>query len=324
MILAFWIVLIAAFVLTAGYYAGTETGFYRLNRVRLRYRLERGSRTARRLDALMRRPDEFVITTLVGNNLFVFLATLICTRLYEPAYGQRAEFIATLTLIGPIFLFGEVLQKEIFRRAADVLMYRATGMLRWSSRIFYPAVFLLKQVQRFWSIFTRGAPLGSELQVGRKRLDHFFSESVQEGTLSLHQRTMAANIMKLQELCVERLMIPLEKTVSLGLDETLERCRELARTSPYRRFPIAEEDGRLIGVVNVLDVLSHREGPFEVRRYMRQPVVFDREARVIDALHRLKHSHQPMGFVKDAEGGVSGIITIKDLVEEIVGELAAW
>ena len=72
MILAFWIVLIAGFVLMAGYYAGTETGFYRLNRVRLRFRLEQGSPVAERLDGLMRRADEFVITTLVGNNLFVF------------------------------------------------------------------------------------------------------------------------------------------------------------------------------------------------------------------------------------------------------------
>ncbi|HUW57193.1 MAG TPA: CNNM domain-containing protein [Planctomycetota bacterium] len=322
--LVFWIVIIGGCILLAGYYAGTETGFYRLNRVRLRFRMEAGDVRARRLDAVVRRGDRFVVTTLVGNNLFVFLATFICTRLYAPTYGTDAEWMATLTLIGPIFIFGEVLQKEIFRRSADVLMYRATGVLKWSSRLFAPAVWVLGQLQRFWTSFARAAEAERELQVERHRLYHFFSESAQEGQLSAYQHDMAVNIMKLQQLRVERVMIPAASAVSVPLDGTFETCCELARTSPYRRFPVADADGKLIGVVNVLDVLADRETPFEVRRHLREPTVFDREASVIDALHVLKRSRQPMGFVRDEGGAILGIVTIKDLVEEIVGELGEW
>ena len=324
MILAFWIAIIGACILLAGYYAGTETGFYRLNRVRLRFRVDRGDPDALRLDAVLRRGDAFVITTLVGNNLFVFLATFICTRLYVASYGGDAEWMATLTLIGPIFIFGEVLQKEIFRRSADVLMYRATRLLKWSMRVYAPAVSVLGQLQSFWTFFARTAEAQRELQVERHRLDHFFSESAQEGMLSRYQHDMAVNIMKLQQLRVEKVMIPTDEAVSVPLDSTMEACRHLARTSPYRRFPVTDADGKPVGVVNVLDVLADRETPFEVRRHLRQPTVFDREASVIDALHILKRSQQPMGFVRDDGAATVGIITIKDLVEEIVGELGEW
>lgn len=322
--IVFWIGLIGACILLAGYYAGTETGFYCLNRVRLNFRLERGSPSAGRLAEVLRKPDEFVITTLVGNNLFVFLATFLCTRLYEGGYPERAEFMATVTLIGPIFIFGEVLQKEIFRRAADVLMYRAARMLVWSARIFRPVVLILKQVRHFWTIFMPGTEADRERRVERGRLRHFFRESAQEGMLSAYQHDMAANIMKLQDLRVEGVMIPMSAVVSVRLDGTFEDCRDLARTSRYRRFPVTDSEGKLVGVVNVLDVLGHREGPFEVGRHLREPAVLDRDANVIDALHLLNRSRQPMGFVKDAEGCLLGIVTIKDLVEEIVGELGEW
>ena len=324
MILAFWIALIAGCIVLAGYYAGTETGFYRLNRVRLRFRLDQGDAAARSLDTVVSRGEEFVITTLVGHNLFVFLATFICTRLYEPTHGHDAEWMATLTLIGPMFLFGEVLGKEIFRRSADVLMYRATRLLRWSAGAFRPVVFVLKQLQRFWGFFTRATDAEREMLVERQRLHHFFSESAQEGMLSAYQHDMAVNIMKLQQFRVEGVMRPTAETVSVSSDLGLEDWRDLARTSPHRRFPVADAAGRLIGVVNVLDVLSDPETPFQLKRHLRQPTVFDREASVIDALHVLKRSRQPMGFVKDADGEVIGIVTIKDLIEEIVGELGEW
>lgn len=321
---AVWVTLIAACILTAGYYAGTETGFYRLNRVRLRFRLKKGAPGAKRLADLLRRPDEFVITTLVGNNLCVFLATFMCTRLYERTYPEGAEFYATWTLIGPIFFFGEVLQKEIFRRAADVLMYRAARMLTWSVRVFRPAVSVLKQIQRFWTVFMPESGAGLELQVGRQRLYHFFSESAEEGTLSTYQQVMAANIMKLEKLPVEHAMIPLQAAVSIRMDQTYEECCQLARSSAYRRFPVTDAQGKLVGVVNLLDVLAAGEEPFDMSRYLRQPTVFDRSANIIDVLHQLKRSRQPMGFVRNGDGDILGIVTIKDLVEEIVGELGEW
>ena len=325
MIVTLGVLIITSCILLAGYYAGTETGFYRLNRVRLRFRLKEGSESAKHLDEMVAKPDEFIITTLVGNNLCVFLATLVCTQLYElGGHYEDASRLATLTLVGPIFIFGEVLQKEVFRRAADTLMYRATKMLKLSMKVLSPVVVLLKQVQRFWGIFMRGPGAGRELQVGRHRLYHFFSESADEGTLSDYQKTMAANIMRLENLRIEKVMIPFGDAASIRLSQTLDEFREIVRKSPYTRFPVSSPHGRLLGIVNVFEVLSHSAGPFQIAQYLREPTELDRETSVIKALNRLKHSGQPMGFVTEDHEKVVGIVTVKDLVEEIVGELGEW
>ena len=130
--------------------------------------------------------------------------------------------------------------------------------------------------------------------------------------------------MKLQELTVERVMIPRREAVSVEMDRSHQTFRELAQLSPYRRLPVSDARGKLVGVVNVLDVLSHKGGPFRLKDYTRRPALFPTHANVIDALHVLKRARQPMGFVTDDNGETVGIITIKDLVEEIVGELGAW
>ena len=316
------IVFIAACILMAGFYAGTETGSYRLNRIRLRLRAEDGDSAAGRLTVVLRSADEFVITTLVGNNLFVFLATYVCTRLYKPHY--RAEILATATLFVPIFLFGEVAQKEIFRRAADVLMYRAVPLLRLSVWVLRPVVKLLKGVQGFWTIFLKHSGGGDELELSRRRLNYFFSESAAEGVLSIYQSHMARNIMSLQEVRLDRVMIPIERVATLPLNASFEECRRTIAEQPYRRFPVIDESGRPVGLVNVLDVLAHGDAPFDIRDYIRKPTRLQRDMNVTDALHLLKRSRQPMGFIADAEGHTAGIVTIKDLVECIVGELQEW
>ncbi len=317
-------ILIVVCIVAAGFYAGVEMGFYRLNRVRLALAIRKRSRRAAWLDACVRRPDRFVVMTLVGHNLFVFFATFLCTRLYEPAWGERAEFLSTLTLIVPIFVFAEVLPKEVIGRAADTVMYRVSAALALSDRVLAPAVWLLVRVQRLWRIFPRYRTAPAEIDVERHRLEYFVGVGAQEGALTAYQHAMAANIMRLRATAVDRIMVPRASVVSLDSGRSLDDCRALARQNHFRRYPVADASGRLVGFVNILDVLGHEQGVFDLADHVRRPVVLRPDDSVIDALHRLKRGGQPMGFVEDSGGHVVGIVTLKDLIEEITGELGAW
>ncbi len=191
--------LIVLCILAAGFYSGTEMGFYRLNRVRLALRLRQRSRSAAWLDAMARQPDRLVVTTLVGHNLFIFLATFACTRIYEPYWPDRADYLATLTLLVPVFIFGEVLPKEVIGRTADVVMYHLAALLALSEKALLPATWVLVRIQRLWRIFPRYRTAPAEVDVEHHRLDHFLSEGAREGTLTAYQHAMAGNIMRLRE-----------------------------------------------------------------------------------------------------------------------------
>jgi CBS domain containing-hemolysin-like protein len=321
---AFWIVLIIACVLFSGYFSGVETGYYRLNRVRLRYYLEENLPAAVRLHEIIRHPQDFLIFTLTAQNLFNFSATFVCTKLFEPAWHHQAEFIATLVLSLPLFIFGEMVPKEVYRRASDVLMYRGTRVLWWASKLAYPAVAVLKRVLWLATLFARkGAPPGDVL-LERQRLRHYFTASAEEGVLTDYQSTMARNIMKLRETRVDRVMVPADQVITVKIDATLEDCRILGLVTHFRRLPAVDRDGKMPGVVNFIDVLAHPGGPFDLRQYLRKPQLLPRSTPVTEALNLLKRAGQPMGFVTDDAGNIIGILTVKDLVEEIVGDLGAW
>ena len=311
-------------ILVAGFYAGVEMGFYRLNRLRLALRVQKGSRTAAWLQSCVRRPDEFIVMTLVAQNLFLFVATFLCTRLYEPAWGERAEFLSTLTLVLPFFVFGEVVPKEAIGRAADVVMYRVSAALAFSERLFHPLVWTIMKIERLWRVFPRYRSAPAEVEVEGHRLEYFLQEGAKEGALSAYQHSMAANIMKLREIKVEGIMVPRASVASLRIGQSLDQCREVARSHHHRRLPVADEHDRFIGVVNILDVLAWNIEGFDLRDHVRRPVVLRRDDSVIDALHQLRRGGLPMGLVEDGSGDVVGIVTLKDIVEEIVGELGAW
>ncbi len=311
-------------ILVAGFYAGVEMGFYRLNRLRLAFRVKQRRRDAVWLADCVKQPDPFVVMALVAQNLFVFVATFLCTRMLEPSWGERAEVLSTLVLVVPLFVFGEVVPKEAIGRAADTAMYHFWAALAFSERLFRPGVWLVVRLQRFWRIFPRYRAVAPESEVERHRLEYFLGEGAKEGTLSAYQHAMAANIMKLRARKVEGVMVPRASVVSLAVGQTLDECRAAARSNRHRRFPVADEQGRLIGVVNILDVLAWDIDGFDLREHLRRPVVLRRDDSVIDALHRLRRGGVPLGLVEDEKGDVVGIVTLKDLIEEIVGDLGAW
>ena len=316
--------LIIAAIGLAGFYGGTETGFYCMNQFRLRLRVEAGDSAARALQRLVSRPQLLISTVLVGTNLGIYAATVLCTEKLR-GYGltARADFWSSV-ILPPIFLvFADMTPKSIFQRHADVLMYRTVLPLRVSEVVFYPFSSFLRWVSRLPQFLLRHRIVQRTAPVTSDSFRFYLSEGAAHGALSSYQRTMAENILRLKSVPVEAAMTPLGRTVMIREDATAQELSRLLRAHRYSRFPVWRGSREhIVGTINVLDVVS-AERP-DVRSLTRGVLSVSAGTSVADALALMRRMKQPIAMVTDLAQHAVGIVTAKDLVEEIVGELHAW
>ena len=235
MLISILIILIS--IIFAGLFSGLETGNYTLNRVRLHYKLtqDKPGRKIRTLAKNISDPQLFIFTTLVCHNLFVFIASTMVTHLYikYEIGGEEIKFLmdfipwsseiaATLTLMLPIFIFGEIGPKNLFRINSDVLMYLTAGIQRFCIVVCLPVTWPLKFLS---AILTRSKDFSHEMKnITMQKLKYFLTESRQGGVISSRQSKIISNIMVMHTLPITQVMISLEAMKAIPVDSTVLEC----------------------------------------------------------------------------------------------------
>ncbi|MCA9243442.1 MAG: DUF21 domain-containing protein [Phycisphaerales bacterium] len=317
-----------AALLASAFFSGAETGAYSINPVRLRVESEGGSHRARRLARLMERREDIVITTLVGTNIADYCATACVTGLLlaTSASPTRAELITTAIVTPLVLVFGGVLPKDWFRREADRLMLIASGPLAIMAAMIR-SLGLTAMLRGFVRYLTRWLnPDGNEQAVllPRAQTVALLEEGAVRGGLSAFQRETMERVMKLGGVRVQTIMTPLNRAAILPDTTSRDDFLRVARMSHFSRIPIwRDAASNLIGVINVYDVLTDDTGR-DVLDFLKPAVYIPPGTTAPAALLRLQQSHEAMAIVRDANGACIGLLTMKDLVEEIVGELEDW
>ncbi|MBS3763074.1 MAG: HlyC/CorC family transporter [Planctomycetes bacterium] len=318
------VLLIALFVFLSAFFSGSETGFYCLNRIRLRFRKIHGWKGAASLHKLIRRPQVAISAILIGNNITIYGATVVCgSLLNESGVTHRADLYSSLIMPPILLIFAEIIPKSLYQRRADTLMYKAASLLRFCEFVFYPLIAVLRSTLRI----VRKA-LGEKRertdQFTPDKLRFFLSEGASLGVLSPYQHRMAENVLRVKSLELSAAMVPLDEVAMIPESSTFEKLQKIMREHRFSRFPVyAEKRSNVTGIINVIDVLCADEDQADMQSLSRPPVYLNEKLSVGEALYILQRAHQQMAIVK-SEGEVIGAVTVKDLVEEIVGELAAW
>ena len=314
-------------ILGSALYSGVETGAYTFNRTRHRLALAEGSSRAHLVQVLTNDMTGFVVLCLVGTNLSNALVSFSTTLAFEHMRWQNPDLISTV-LIGPIlFMLGELLPKELFRRHADRLVYATAPLLRLSALLLRPATLLLEAVN--WILLRlglRGAESGDRLHA-QERIRQAVAAGREGGTLTAYQSTLAHNIFALEKRTVHEVMQPLDDVDCVEASMELNAARAFATSRRHTRYPVYRDRRRqVVGVVHAWDLVFEERPGLTVRNYVRDPVYVRPETRVVDALYRLRRKRTNMAVVArepDEQGRreALGVVTLKDLVEEITGEL---
>ena len=320
---AYFFLLICSLAMMA-FFNGSETAVVSASSVRIEILAQQNDRRARFIKALMREPDRMLGTVLVGTNLMVTaagLAGLQLTRMLLPHHERFQELANTLVMTFVILLFCEILPKTVFRARADSLALRSARMLRVSAALLRPLVMFFTMISQRVVRFAGDEDKAERSRIMREELKLLAEMGEEAGTLKKDQIRMVHGVLDLDERTIGKIMTPLVDMVALPEKTPVEVFLQQVADTGFSRIPVYR--GRIdniVGVVNVLDVLYAEALPDTITSFIRRDIRHEPESRrVLPLLKELSRS--PMVFVVDEYGGVVGLVTIEDLVEEVVGDI---
>ncbi|MEM6551548.1 MAG: CNNM domain-containing protein [Planctomycetota bacterium] len=348
--MAFWLTLMMVGFFGSALYSGMETGAYRINRVRLHIRLQRGDKRVRSLDRLLKNPTLLLATLLIGNNLANYMGTASLSVILDGrALPEWQVVLLNTAIVTPVlFVFGEVLPKDLFSRFSDALMPRLAWVLR-TSEVVFTAVGLVPVVRGFGAAVLRltGKKEAVRVTHPRRTFHTLVREGVGYGLISDEQSALADRVLQLAGKTVADEMTPWDEAVTVGLGDPLERVWEMMDRSGRSRLPVVDAEGEVVGVLNTLEVLfAGRGAGGTVGGMMGQVVRLAGGMPLRSGLARMQAEHVGLAVVvgEDGDGTAEraaqnpsasagfgaeagnpiGLVTVKDLVEPVTGELTSW
>ena len=322
-----WIALTGGLTLSF-LYSGLETGSYVVNKIRLDLLSEAGERRAVRLQSALRGKYEPLGVLLIGNNLANYLASAGIVMILSSRRWAHPEWSATFILTPIVFVFCELLPKSLFQRYGETITYRLSSFLNQSRRVFtlVGLVGLLGLTVRV-IIRCLGKRLDSSSDdpfEGISRIGAIIAEGRASGAITQTQSVMAHRIVNISNVTLSDVMVPIDRAILVPQQADSNVIRELLKQHGHPRMGVysASRDN-IVGVVNAYKVLLS-QADLPIVEQMDEPVKLPERMNIIEALIEMRQSRTVIAFVVGRSGKCVGLVTMKDLVEEIVGELEEW
>ena len=323
----FWAAVMLAGFGGSALYSGMETGVYTLNRVRLQVLADRGQRGAVALRRMLDRPASLLATLLVGNNVANYLGTLgLAVLLGQLDLSDWQTILLNTLLVTPfLFVFGETLPKDTMTAHSDRLMPPLAPVLG-ASRFVFTATGVVPLIGLFSAGVLRlmGQPAGDPVFAPRRRVEMLVREGVGSGILSDEQSAIVDRVLRLGGRTVRQEMVAWSDVLTVREDDPPSRLWELASVTQRSRFPVLGGRGELVGLIDAFDALLHTPQTCPpIARLMTPPQTVDADRPLRQALQAFQEHGTAIAVVLDRDRPV-GVVTVKDLVEPITGELSSW
>ena len=326
---------ITFFVILAGLFAGSETGMYQLSRLRLRLGVEKKHLPFIILNRCLSDSSGLLLSMLIGTNLAHYLATSIVTSMFLSRVDSErtAELFATLLTVPILFVFAELIPKNMFFYRADLLMpyvspvlYSFHTVLRWCGII--P---LLKLISVFFARLM-GLAADSKTVIAsaqRHKIHAILHDTREEGFLSPVQSEMVNRLVGISHVHLSSVMIPVHNVETVDVNSDNSVLLNKLNKCAFTRLPVTEGPaGNIIGFISIYEVLNSSETFTDLRNFTKPIRKLDADMTVIDATNIMQKENHKIVLVtragRLAGEKPAGIVTMKDLVEELLGELAEW
>ncbi|MBQ7904103.1 MAG: HlyC/CorC family transporter [Oscillospiraceae bacterium] len=310
------------FLLCSAYCASAETAYTAVSRVRLRTMADKGNRKAKKALWVCDRFDKTLTTVLIGNNIFhascASLSTLLVMKQFSSEYVVYGTLLTTII----VYLFAEMLPKSIAKVRSEEIVLLYSGSMALFVKILTPVSFLFSGISAIISrLFASEAKEGT---VTEEDLLTIIETIEDEGVLEPEKQELINSAIEFASKVAEDIMIPIEEMVSVSSTTPIDELAAFLKTSPYSRVPVYEgSEDNIVGILPVTVFLSKyaMKAPVSIRKLLMKPYVFDRNTEITELLSRMRLNKLHMVFICDENRKKLGIITMEDILEELVGDI---
>jgi putative hemolysin len=327
------IILVLGFIGLQGFFAASEMSLVSQNRLRLHHLADRKDRKARMILSFLSKPERFLATTLVGQNIALIISsTLMNVLVYRIASGIYSEssyvfeyvpVISTFLVFPLIIIFGQIVPMSVSRLNSYVLARWFIMPLRGMSYVLYPLVMLFSAIS---SNIARllGSPVRPRNPfVSREELRLLFRGEGQITDLDKEGREMIHEIFDLQSTFAEDIMTPLIDVTAAPDTATVDEVVDMIVSTGYSHIPIYHgRIDRITGVVYAYDLINIADGKQSIEKFLNKPYIVPETKPVFGILMEFRENNKHLAFAVDEYGGVTGLLTMEDIIEEIVGEIS--
>lgn len=317
------ILIVAVLLCLSAFFSSAETALTTVNKMRMRSLAEAGDKSAARVMKITEDPGKMLSTILVGNNIVNLSASSLMTTLTMEMFGSVAVGIATGILTLLILVFGEITPKTLSTLYAEKIALAYSGAIYWLMIVMTPVIFLVNQLSLGVLLLFRVDPNKKKEAITEDELRTIVEVSHEEGVIESEEKKMINNVFDFGESVARDIMVPRIDMVFVDVESTYEELMEIFRQERFTRMPVYEgSTDNVIGIINMKDlILYDQDQPFSIRDYLRQPHYTYEFKKTSELMMEMRKTLNNIVIVLDEYGATAGLLTLEDMLEEIVGEI---
>ncbi|MBR6523512.1 MAG: HlyC/CorC family transporter [Clostridia bacterium] len=316
------IISIIILIFLSAFFSSSETAVTASNRLKIKAKADDGDKKAKTALKLINNYDKTISTILIGNNIVNIVATSLATVLATNVWKIHGALIATVVMTVLVLVFGEILPKSLAKTNAEALLLSIAKTLIFVTKLLLPISILFSGVRAVVSRKDDGEE--KKPSYTEDELKVIMDEVQDEGVLEEVERELAQNALDFDDITVGEVLTPRVNLVAADIEKGIEKIKEAVLEEKYTRIPVYRESiDTIIGILNAKDFLSAlvTKGDVDVEGILQEVLYLPDTMKISDALSAMQKDKVQLAIVTDQYGGTAGVVTMEDILEELVGEI---
>ena len=308
----------------SSFFSASETALMSLSKIRVRHMIDENIKGADIINRLIEHPSKLLGTILVGNNAVNIASSALAAGLAIEYFGKSGIGIATAVMTILVLVFGEITPKSLAAQNSEKISLKVAKPISLIVILLNPIVIVFTFLTNRLIKLLGGSVKNVQPFITEEELRTIVTVSQEEGVLEVEEKQMIYNVFEFGDLQVKDVMVQRTDIIGINLNENYEQIIEMMKNEQFSRYPVYRERiDEIIGILNVKDIvfLSDEKEIFQIEKYLRKPFYTFEFKKITEVFNDMKKSRIHMAIVLDEYGGTAGILTIEDLIEEIVGDI---
>ena len=319
------IIVLIILLIGSSFFSASETALMSLSKIRIRHMQDEGIKGAKLVASLIDDPNKLLTSILIGNNVVNIAATSISTSLFIALIGPQGVAVATFIMTILVLLFGEITPKTIAANSSEKVSILVSKPIKVLIFLLTPLVWVFNLITSVIFKILGVDNKNNQPYITEEELKTMLNVSHEEGVLEIEERQIINKVFQFGEMQAKEAMIQRLDMVVINIEDSYDEIIDMFKNEKLSRMPVYNESiDDIIGILNIKDVIFLTDEEiknFDINKYIREPFFTYEFKKITQLLEEMKIEKTQMAIVVDEYGGTSGLITIEDLVEVIVGDI---